>query len=464
MPGKNKNKKKKTKSIKSLAVTAMLPVILAAGVILVSQIYISNGYSKNMASYTSRYFELVNMSHAIDNIKICVGECRQFGVEDTQKKLDTWYSNFSSVYHQLYSNRYSYSDNIRSAIEDMYDYVDLVGHDMEDVVKLTDEEKINETLDNIDSCASRLAAKVTFITFTTAENGEEVYRQLEAKVNIVKLISVISFLCLIACVFYYVYFIRVRILKPINDVCEWSRLFEEGYCDMADLKYKREDEIGLTLKAFNTVKDKLKHANELMEEYKDTTEKLKLEEENKKNFAKQLYVEKRNNEAISAEAKRDGLTGLFNRRTFDEIVDEFVRHKDESGAEGALYLIDMDKFKNVNDTLGHLAGDEALKTLAGAMRVVFSGAAYLGRYGGDEFTVFLAAYKDAAELEELAQALCNKMNMKFEKDGKSVNLSVSVGIATTVGVSEYSELYMRADKALYYSKENGRNQYKMMSK
>ena len=103
MPGKNKNKKKKTKSIKSLAVTAMLPVILAAGVILVSQIYISNGYSKNMASYTSRYFELVNMSHAIDNIKICVGECRQFGVEDTQKKLDTWYSNFSSVYHQLYS-------------------------------------------------------------------------------------------------------------------------------------------------------------------------------------------------------------------------------------------------------------------------------------------------------------------------------------------------------------------------
>ena len=108
---------------------------------------------------------------------------------------------------------------------------------------------------------------------------------------------------------------------------------------MADLKYKREDEIGLTLKAFNTVKDKLKHANELMEEYKDTTEKLKLEEENKKNFAKQLYVEKRNNEAISAEAKRDGLTGLFNRRTFDEIVDEFVRHKDESGAEGALAVV-----------------------------------------------------------------------------------------------------------------------------
>lgn len=456
--------KKKTKSIKSLALTAMLPVIIAAGVLLVSLIYIANGYSNTMSSYTNRYYEMFNMAHSIDNVSLCVEECRTFGVKDTEKTLDTRCSNFSSTYQQLYSNRYSYSDKLRSSIEDMYQYVERVGNDMDEVISSTDDARVKEILDDMDECASKLAAKTSYITSTTVDEGSAVYEKLEARVKTVKLISILSFICMVACIIYYIYFIRVRILKPINDVCEWSKLFEEGYCEMADLKYRREDEIGLTLKAFNTVKDKLKHANELMEEYKETTERLKQEEENKKKFAKQLYDEKRNKEVISAEAKRDGLTGLFNRRTFDEIVDNFVKHKSESGTEGAFYLIDMDNFKNVNDTLGHLAGDEALKTLAGAMRIVFSAEAYLGRYGGDEFTVFLASYKDETELEQLGQALCDKMNMQFEKDGKSVHLSVSVGIATTVDVVEYSELYMRADKALYYSKENGRNQYKMMTK
>lgn len=123
----------------------------------------------------------------------------------------------------------------------------------------------------------------------------------------------------------------------------------------------------------------------------------------------------------------------------------------------------MDDFKNVNDTLGHLAGDEALKLLAGAMRVVFTGA-YLGRYGGDEFIAFIPAFKNEDELENHAAELCKKMNTRFENDQKYVNLSVSVGIATTDNISEYSELYMKADKALYYSKENGRNQYKLESR
>ena len=55
------------------------------------------------------------------------------------------------------------------------------------------------------------------------------------------------------------------------------------------------------------------------------------------------------------------------------------------------------------------------------------------------------------------------MNVRFERDGKYVDLSVSIGVSTTTGISEYSELYMKADRALYYSKENGRNQYKLES-
>ena len=131
-------------------------------------------------------------------------------------------------------------------------------------------------------------------------------------------------------------------------------------------------------------------------------------------------------------------------------------------SEGALFLIDMDNFKNVNDTLGHIAGDEALKTLAGAMRIVFPGG-YLGRYGGDEFIAFVPSTCDDETLDRLGSSLCKKMDRKFEHGGKSVRLSVSVGIVNTVGIDDYAELYMKADKALYYSKEHGRNQYTLAS-
>ena len=127
-----------------------------------------------------------------------------------------------------------------------------------------------------------------------------------------------------------------------------------------------------------------------------------------------------------------------------------------------MFLIDMDNFKSVNDTLGHLAGDEALKTLAGVMRIVFPGG-YLGRYGGDEFIAFAIGVSKEDALSKLGQELCHKMDKNFEYGGKVAKISVSVGIADTVGVDDYSELYMRADKALYYAKEHGRNQYKLAS-
>ena len=130
--------------------------------------------------------------------------------------------------------------------------------------------------------------------------------------------------------------------------------------------------------------------------------------------------------------------------------------------EGALFLIDMDNFKNVNDTLGHLAGDEALKTLAGAMRVVFPGG-YLGRYGGDEFIAFITGVSSDEELAELGNSLCKKMDKDFVYGDISVKISVSIGVSNTVGLDDYAELYMRADKALYYSKEHGRNQCTLSS-
>jgi diguanylate cyclase (GGDEF)-like protein len=231
---------------------------------------------------------------------------------------------------------------------------------------------------------------------------------------------------------------------------------------MDDLEYDTDDEIGALCKSFNIVKNNLAQASELKKENEAALRKLQNEEANKMKFVKQLYNEKREKETISSEAKRDGLTGLYNRRSFDSLIEDFVANK-PNDTEGALFLIDMDYFKNVNDTLGHLAGDEVLKTLAGAMRMVFP-AGYLGRYGGDEFIAFVTGVTSEEDLDRFGKELCKKMDREYESGGKSVKISVSVGISGTEGIDDYSELYMKADKALYHSKENGRNQYTIASK
>ena len=268
--------------------------------------------------------------------------------------------------------------------------------------------------------------------------------------------------CLFAGLVIYTYvFLHRRVSAPIKDVYEWAMGFEKGYGDMNDLTWEKDDEIGKIKHAFNTVKKKLNYANALSEEYASAMKKLKSEEEIKEKFVKQLYDEKRDKEAISTAAKRDGLTGLYNRRTFDDVVNDYLRRR-VNGAEAALFLIDMDNFKNVNDTLGHLAGDDALKMLAGAMRIALP-EAHLGRYGGDEFIALFTDYNTVDDVKAAADTLCRKMRVDFSNAGKTVKLSVSIGIATTEGVSGYSELYMKADRALYFAKENGRDQFKLES-
>ncbi|MGN0374492.1 MAG: GGDEF domain-containing protein, partial [Butyrivibrio sp.] len=226
---------------------------------------------------------------------------------------------------------------------------------------------------------------------------------------------------------------------------------------MSPLKFNKEDEIQQISESFNIVRDKMRESQKNNEELNEALSKLRKEEEYKKKFVQLLYEEKREKDTISNVAQHDGLTGLYNRRTFDDFVNEFIVRR-PGNKDGALFLIDMDNFKGVNDSLGHLQGDEALKTLAGAMRVVFSGG-YLGRYGGDEFIAFIVGCTTETDMERYAGELCRKMHKKLEYNGKTVQLSVSIGAASSVGIKACSELYTRADKALYHSKENGRNRY-----
>ena len=167
--------------------------------------------------------------------------------------------------------------------------------------------------------------------------------------------------------------------------------------------------------------------------------------------------------AVKSIANRDALTSLYNRRYFDRaLAKEFSRHQ-RSRSPLSLIMADIDFFKNYNDTYGHQAGDECLRSIAEIFRRAGGRITDLAsRYGGEEFVMILPE-TDAAGVRKIADMILNyvrKMAMEHESSSVSEIVTVSLGLVTAVPNREMrpEDLVNAADKALYESKRGGRNQ------
>ncbi len=454
------NELKKSLKKRSRLIFIVMGIFLACFIFC---LFFSMGsYNKSMKYYTQRYYEIASVSADLSAYNISIRNYAQFGGEFYLTTAQRDYENLKTSFKVVYKDRFHYSEDGRYTIEDSNNILTRLDDSMSRITNYKDASTIKTVYnEDIDIYVDNISADINSVLAETVDNGNHSYLSMRGGVLACEIMMIISAIAFAITFTYCVHFITKRIVHPISDIAGWSHFFNEGYSDMADLTYDVDDEIGRLVESFNIVRKNLAEANRLKDENESALIKLRNEEEYKKKFVKQLYDEKREKDEISIQARRDGLTGLYNRRSFDNIVNDFVI-KRPGGTEGALFLIDMDYFKTVNDTLGHLAGDEALKTLAGAMRIVFPGA-YLGRYGGDEFIAFVIGSPTADECAAYGAELCKKMDRTLSFEGKTTKLSVSVGIADTTGVIDYSELYMKVDKALYYSKEHGRNQYTLAS-
>ncbi|MEX0299634.1 MAG: diguanylate cyclase [Kordiimonas sp.] len=156
---------------------------------------------------------------------------------------------------------------------------------------------------------------------------------------------------------------------------------------------------------------------------------------------------------------KDELTDLLNRRAFVDVVERRLKHQCRTGQSGCLVFIDLDHFKEVNDTLGHKAGDEAIMLVANKLQNIIRASDHAGRFGGDEFVMWI---EDADEetAESKAQMLLDYMPTVREKIGNvDLRLGASVGICRSVpGVDlKLMPLAERADQALYEVKQAGKN-------
>ena len=158
-------------------------------------------------------------------------------------------------------------------------------------------------------------------------------------------------------------------------------------------------------------------------------------------------------------ANRDALTGLFNREYF-ELSSSNTLEKD-SLASAAIVFIDIDDFKQVNDTLGHMFGDDILCCVAKRVLGVFRHTDVVARYGGDEFVVFVNGI-NRPELEKRLKQLCDVFRFPYRNETVSYQISGSIGAAMfPEDGKNYEELLDHADCALYVAKERGKDQYAM---
>lgn len=166
-------------------------------------------------------------------------------------------------------------------------------------------------------------------------------------------------------------------------------------------------------------------------------------------------------ERVRKEAMTDGLTGLANRKCFDEEVRRMVARCTQEGETLTLLMLDIDHFKSFNDNYGHQVGDQVLRLVAHTLTDGVKGKDLAARYGGEEFVIVLPSTNMNAGItvgDSLRKSLANKEVINRASGENLGRITMSVGVAQYYGGESVENLIERADAALYTAKHNGRNQ------
>jgi diguanylate cyclase (GGDEF)-like protein/PAS domain S-box-containing protein len=163
-------------------------------------------------------------------------------------------------------------------------------------------------------------------------------------------------------------------------------------------------------------------------------------------------------------AHHDILTGLYNRFSLEERLDQSLLNAKREQQQLAILVIDLDKFKDVNDSLGHHIGDKLLIEVAQRLMMCVRESDITARIGGDEFVVVLPAIATPHDAAEISQKVLQEISMPYHIEGNEIRSTPSIGVSIYPGDGENSELLMKnADLAMYHAKSSGRNNYQFFS-
>lgn len=175
---------------------------------------------------------------------------------------------------------------------------------------------------------------------------------------------------------------------------------------------------------------------------------------------KDITEKKKNEQMLIHMAYHDPLTGLVNRRRFNEKLTEELERLEDTDVLLAVLLIDLDQFKWINDTLGHSAGDELLCLVKARLEEVVPANGCVARMGGDEFVVLLTGLRSAYEAEALARELINQIRIPYMISNNPFHVTASIGISLApLDGADAESLIRNADAAMYGAKKGGRDRF-----
>ena len=250
------------------------------------------------------------------------------------------------------------------------------------------------------------------------------------------------------------------IIKPVSIISKsLNEREEENGLALGTIPLTSNDEFGELAKQFNELSHNLNIANSELQSRVDFADKKLIETNN--------VLLERSKELINLndEFKKlsvtDALTGIYNRRYFEETLADEMEITKRHGDTNSLLVIDIDHFKNVNDTYGHMHGDNVIKMIADVMKGRLRETDVLCRIGGEEF-VAICRRSDKKSSIELAEDIRKSVEAQITHTGKdNIKVTISVGVATVTkdNVDTYADdIFKFSDIALYHSKDNGRNQ------
>lgn len=234
------------------------------------------------------------------------------------------------------------------------------------------------------------------------------------------------------------YLLGLTLVRPLDRLTGGASKVAAGDLEV-DLPVVSRSEVGYLTEVFNDMVARLRQGREELAAINKTLRK--------------------KNKELHELSITDSLTGLYNRKHLMETLDKEVKRSKRHKHDFAVLVIDIDDFKDYNDSYGHLAGDEVLSRLANVFMKSVRNCDYVARYGGEEFILILPEIGPEGGVKAAERIRKKVVKEKFAGDGKSIKVTVSVGVASYPKDGDDPQAIIReADAALYQAKESGRNQ------